>query len=166
MLDLNDNKWKDLKGGYKILYDASEVLKKLKEPVLIKEYRDLINELGDELHHQGDVELASYYAIPHLINIANLHDLTAANILSLINTIIIASNNNNPDMPLDIKIEYDQYLIQIGTLGKKLIAREWDLELASTSLAAIAISKKQIELAKAIIILEDQSTLNELLETY
>ena len=60
--------------------------------------------------------------------------------------------------------EHENY--QLGQLGGTLTECNWDLSLAATSLAAIALGKGQWKLARAITILEDPSTLAELLETY
>ena len=167
MLDLNDSKWKTFLGGYNILYDVSEPLKKLLNATSAEEINFIIKELQEELHHQGDVGLASYYAVPHLIIIANQKKHIVTDILVLVITIIIAgTNNRNPKIPLDLKADYDKALIELGEIGISLINREWDLALASLALAALAISKGQINLAKAITILEDDGTLEELLENY
>jgi hypothetical protein len=66
MLDFDDSRWKGLKGGYRIPYDPRPVLRNLEEG---KDLSDAWSELWDELHHQGDVDVASYAAVPHLVRI-------------------------------------------------------------------------------------------------
>ena len=68
-MTLNDNLWKKLHGGYKTLYDASIPLRQLEETEDKEKIREIFNELWNELHHQGDVGLASYLALPHLVRI-------------------------------------------------------------------------------------------------
>ncbi|WCT12617.1 hypothetical protein [Mucilaginibacter jinjuensis] len=165
MLDLNDSRWKLLIGGYKIPYDASIPLRALMHIDNIHDAKTIIDELFDELHHQGDVDLASYYAVPHLVSIAQIKHFIIADILSLIITIEIVRHNNIP-VPNDLEHDYNNALKDIGTLGQSLINHDWDLGLAAISLAAIAISKGQTDLAHAITILEDPGTLDELLESY
>ena len=62
-MTLNDNLWKELQGGYRMDYDASVPLRQL-EQTTDKKYMD---ELWIELHHQGDVGLASYLSLPQLV---------------------------------------------------------------------------------------------------
>ncbi|HEY0686085.1 MAG TPA: hypothetical protein VGD45_27325 [Steroidobacter sp.] len=64
MMSLDDERWRQLKGGYRVTYDPSGALKLLESGV------DVWGELWDELHHQGDVDVASYAAVPHLVRIA------------------------------------------------------------------------------------------------
>jgi hypothetical protein len=66
MLSYHDQKWKDLKGGYKKPYDPIAALQKLERGEKVDEAWE---ELWNELHHQGDVGEASYAAVPHLVRI-------------------------------------------------------------------------------------------------
>jgi hypothetical protein len=166
MLDLNDPKWKEFEGGYRIRYDASVPLKKLEKATKKEEVSHILAELWDELHHQGDVGIASYYSVPHLIRIVKTSQTLAPDILNLIITIEIERHRNNPSIPSDLFNDYDQAIKDLGGIGKSIINVDWDLQLASTALAAIALSKGQVDLARAIVILEDQGTLDELLEQY
>lgn len=166
MIGLDDIKWKQLHGGYRELYDASVPLKKLEQAKQKGEIKAIVEELWNNLHHQGDVDTASYYAIPHLIRIANDKDSFIPEILSLPITIEIERHRSNPPIPSELTADYYHAITQIGELGRSIINNSWDLVIASISLSAIAISKGQIELARAITLLEDQSTLDEFLETY
>lgn len=166
MLNLDDPKWEEFYGGYKTTYNASIPLRKLKNASRSEEIADLIDELHEELHHQGDVGLASYYSVPHLINSALQKTDNSINIISLIITIELARHSNNPKIPKDLEKDYRDAILNLGNLGISLIEGNWNLEVGTTSLAAIALSKGQIELAKAITILEDPSTLLEFIETY
>jgi hypothetical protein len=166
MLSLNDNRWKVLNGGYRQPYDASILLRKLESVSDNQVRKSILTDLFDELHHQGDVDLASYYAVPHLVRIATKKQLIDFDILWMVTTIEIESHRNNPPIPADLTQDYEHAIEQLGELGKSAIKEEWDLSSAAATLAAIAASKGQIELARAIIILEDTSTLKELLDTY
>jgi hypothetical protein len=87
MITLEDNLWKELKGGYKTPYDASSALKRLERTSDKQEIDRIFEELWDELHHQGDVELASYLALPQLVRIAKNKNLFDWNVLALSATI-------------------------------------------------------------------------------
>ncbi|WP_259070910.1 hypothetical protein HDF24_22890 [Mucilaginibacter sp. X4EP1] len=166
MLSLLDRQWQQFEGGYRQLYDASVPLRILEKAPTQEEFDSVINELWDELHHQGDVGLASYYSVPHLVRIASATQLSIVNIINLIVTIELARLNNNPAIPFELITDYNDAIFQLGELGKSLFKYEWDLQIATSSLSAIAIAKGQVALARALAILDDQGTLDELLETY
>jgi len=80
---LADPKWGELEGGYKgALYNASAALKQLEQAETLLGVNNIYKELWNELHHQGDVGLASYYAVPHLVRIAKQSKLVDYNVLS------------------------------------------------------------------------------------
>ena len=166
MLDLNDSRWEEFDGGYKIPYNASDTLKDLEQTSDIADLKEIIIELYDELHHQGDVDMASYYAVPHLVRIAWEKQSHIDEIIGLVITIETARLKNNPPIPADLKEDYDQAMLELGELGKILLKKEWDLSLTCVSLSAIAISKGQTDLGKAIINLEDPGTLGEFIDGF
>jgi len=166
MLNLNDPKWSQLKGGYRIEYDASESLRKLEQANNQNDIDEVMSELWDELHHQGDVDLASYYAVPHLIRIAKSKPRFVTDIIAIAITIEIERHRNNPSLPTDLVGDYQDALRELGELAIHLINQPWELTLASIALSAIAVSKNQVGLARAISLLEDESILEEFLDTY
>jgi hypothetical protein len=64
MLSLTDPIWRELQGGYRTPYDASKPLAQMERG------ESVWDELWNELHHQGDIGVASYAAIPQLVRIA------------------------------------------------------------------------------------------------
>jgi hypothetical protein len=72
MLPLNDERWRSLDGGYRIPYDASVALRALEHA---GDLQPVWDELWNELHHQGDVGIASYAAVPPLVRIAGARNL-------------------------------------------------------------------------------------------
>ena len=106
MLSLNDKKWKEFDGGYRTPYDASLPLKRLEQAASTDEIKSVFTELWNELHHQGDVGLASYYSIPHLIRIAKEKKIYDYNAFGLVATIEIERHSNNPKLPSDFEEEY------------------------------------------------------------
>src|SRR6202166_34878 len=61
---IDDERWSHLTGGYKIPFDPRPPLAKLENQ---RDTKTAWQELGEELHHQGDVGDASYAAIPELV---------------------------------------------------------------------------------------------------
>lgn len=88
------NKSKKLNGGYGIPYDLEPAIKKLDTF-----HEEAISELWENLYHQGDIGLASYAAVPALVQ---------AGELSLVAAIEVArKSGSNPELPEGLKAEYE-----------------------------------------------------------
>ena len=166
MIELNDKRWKKFEGGYRTPYDASVPLKKLEQSTTSQEIDLIFKELWEELHHQGDVGLASYFAVPHLIRIAKEKKIINYNIFGLITTIEIERHKNNPPLPEEFESSYLQSLkVELPELIKLSITNDWDSDLTITILSALAVSKGQTKLAEAITKMDDD-VLTEFLENF
>jgi hypothetical protein len=66
MLSLDDNRWNDFTGGYRIKCDPRPLLAELERA---QNKETAWHGLWEELHHQGDVGEASYASVPHLVRI-------------------------------------------------------------------------------------------------
>ncbi|HNR18038.1 MAG TPA: hypothetical protein PKG90_15330 [Chitinophagaceae bacterium] len=157
MIGLDDSKWKELDGGYRMAYDASVPLKGLEQAITDEETDAVFAELWNELHHQGDVGLASYYAVPHFIRIAKEKNLYNWNVFGLIATIEIARHSNNPTLPEELEPVYLHALQkELPELITKVIADKWDMTMTAAILSSLAVSKGHIEMADAILKMEDE----------
>jgi hypothetical protein len=165
-MDLNDRIWATLYGGYKIPYNASRPLKKLNDAITQEEFEAVFAELWDNLHHQGDVGMASYFAVPQLVNICITKKLLDWNFIGL--CVLIEScrlKGNNPELPREFQDDYFESLIQFERyllLNFKNITDQTGLRL---TLALFAIVNGQPGLGKAIEIL-DEDMLSEFLENH
>ncbi|RYY35672.1 MAG: hypothetical protein EOP46_09210 [Sphingobacteriaceae bacterium] len=164
LLDLDNPLWASLEGGYKSIYDASVPLKNLKQATTLQEADAIYQELWDNLHHQGDVGLASYYALPYLVNIAIKNKLVDYNVLGLVSVIEIQRHQDNPKIPSALFYDYNSALQKLAELAILVIDSDWDLSLTSSALAAIAVAKGQIKLAEAIMNLDSEDAIDEFLE--
>ncbi|MEM6700718.1 MAG: hypothetical protein AAF599_20100, partial [Bacteroidota bacterium] len=113
MLDLEDEKWKSFHGGYGVIYDASILLKKLESANDKEEIKQMLNELFQELYHQGDVGLASYFALPHLIRIGIEKQIDRYEIPLLVASVEIQRSSDNPKILEDYKEEYEREIKSI-----------------------------------------------------
>jgi len=166
-LQLDDIRWKELEGGYRsVLYDASDALKRIEKADTLQTANSIYEELWEELHHQGDVGLASYYAVPHLVRIAKHNELVDYNVLSLVSTIEIQRHKNNPEIPKALGSQYHQAIRDLAEVAKIAMKKDWDLAMATTALAAIALAKNQIKLATLILNLDSEDEIDEFLESY
>jgi hypothetical protein len=167
MIELNDKRWREFEGGYRTPYDASIALKKLEQASTTKEADAVLSELLEELHHQGDVGLASYFSVPHIIRIAKEKKLFSFNIFGLVATIEIERHKDNPKLPTEFEAAYLHSLqVELPELIKLCVAEKWDITLASTILSALAVSKGHIDLAEAISKMEDEDLVKEFLENF
>jgi transposase len=94
MLSLTDTIWRELEGGYRVPYDASKALARMEGG------ESAWDELWNELHHQGDVGVASYAAIPQIVRIYEARRGSDWNLYALAATIEIERHRKtNPLLP-------------------------------------------------------------------
>lgn len=80
---MEDEKWIGLEGGYRgCQYDPRPALTRLRAGD-----ESAWTELWNELHHQGDVGLASYAVVPQLVRIHRDRDIPDWQTYALIGTI-------------------------------------------------------------------------------
>ena len=92
-----------------------------------------MDELYEELHHQGDVGVASYLSVPHLIRIGIEKSISNWRILGLIALIEIERHSvHNPELPKEYEQEYLMMLNRIYELAE--INKNWVRTYTSCSL--------------------------------
>jgi hypothetical protein len=166
-LTLDDPKWSELEGGYKrTLYNASIALKQLEQAKTLSGTETVYKELWNELHHQGDVGLASYYAVPHLVRIAKQSQLIDSNVLGLVSVIEIQRHKNNPRLPAKLQPAYSEAIRGLQKLAETALNQNDGFDLVTSALSAIALAKGQINLADAIQRLDSMDVIEDFLENY
>jgi hypothetical protein len=104
MLGLDDNRWNNLKGGYKILFDPRPLLLKLESG---SDIEAIWHDLWDELYHQGDIGDASYAAVPYLVQIYRQRNKLDWNTYAMVATIELArGQRDNPPLPEWLEKDY------------------------------------------------------------
>jgi len=167
-LNLDDPRWRELEGGYKgCLYDASAALVRLEVAKNLKDVDTIYAELWNELHHQGDVGIASYYALPHLVRIAKETKLVNENVLGLISVIEIQrQKKHNPPLPKLLADIYNNALVDLLALAEIVLKTDLTLDGISSVLTAIALAKGHVKLAEAILNMDSEDVINEFLENF
>jgi hypothetical protein len=166
-MNLNDSIWQNLKGGYKIPYDVSVPLRKLEQtsdPVIIK---GIWEELWNELHHQGDVGLASYLAVPQLVRIEKQKKLFDWNLLGLCS--IIEQQRHlgaNESLPIEFYTYYSEGLEGLKLFVLDNLNQDLDDTTYTIALGTLATCTGRPKLGKAIIELEDENVMDEFLEQF
>ena len=106
-MDLESKIWPTLEGGYRIPYDASRPLRRLRDTSEKDEVESIFVELWDNLHHQGDVGLASYLAVPQLVCICMGKKSLDSNYIGL--CVLIENcriEDHNPELPVEFQDLY------------------------------------------------------------
>lgn len=156
MISLDDQIWKELKGGYKITYDVSVPLRRLEHLIDNRENDVIYRELWNELHHQGDVGLASYLAVPQFVRIAKMKKLFNWNILAICATIEQQRQlGQNPGLPEIYEEYYQNGLAELKAFIIDNIAGVSDETTFRSALSALAACNRQAKLSKAIIEMSD-----------
>ena len=139
MLPFDDPRWAVMLGGYRVPYDPRPALRMLEDGGDAKAVWD---ELWNELHHQGDVDLASYAAVPHLLRIHITNDLADWNTYSLMEVIEWRrGTGDNPAVP-DWLIEgYEQAWQDVVEAALLDLLRSSEENLNRCALGVVAMSR-------------------------
>ena len=160
MLGLEDPRWTELKGGYRIPFDPRPLLKELERNV---ELNSVWKELWNELHHQGDVGEASFAAVPHIVRICRDRGLLDWNVYAIVSIIELARGQGcNPDAPDWLRDDYFNAIRDLSKNGLSELPGAKDPELARAILGVIAIEKGLRTHARFLVRYSDE----ELLEIY
>ncbi|HWY09791.1 MAG TPA: hypothetical protein VN026_00625 [Bacteroidia bacterium] len=165
-MDLDNKIWQTLDGGYKIPYDVSHPLKKLRSTSDEKIIADIFADLWDNLHHQGDVGLSSYLALPHLATICIDKKSFDWNFIGLCVVIEhFRKSNHNPRLPDEYKNDYFDALKRLEQYLLTNFKNIKDPTTLRLTLALLATVNGQVELGKAIENL-DEDMVKDFLEQF
>lgn len=161
MLPLDDERWSDLQGGYRSPCDPRPALARLE-----RGDTSAWDELWNELHHQGDVGLASYAAVPHLVQIHRERDVADWQTYALIGTIeTCRSQGRNPALPNWLEPGYKGAWAAVVTLACRDLPRTADETTVRSILGAVAMAKGVRKLGE-IILDFTADELAEMIEAY
>ena len=139
MLSLDDERWTTLEGGYRMPFDPRPWLQRLATG---KENEVVWHEFWEELHHQGDVGVASYATVPHLVRIYRELGGVDWNPYAIVACIdLCRTEPRNPPLPDWLK---DDYFLAIQNLSDYGMLQWRQVKAANDSrgiLAIMAIAK-------------------------
>jgi hypothetical protein len=161
MIGLNDSRWQSFRGGYRLPFDASPWLRKLEaDPTTAEEVWE---QFWNELHHQGDVDEASYATAPQLVRICVGHDLLDWNAFALVATIEECRVfGANPELPEWLESDYHAAFKELAGFGAKHFHKSWPKELVQSFLAVAAFAKDAPKTARLLIAFSE----DEMAEVY
>jgi hypothetical protein len=139
-MDFSDDRWSGLMGGYRQPYDPRPALKAIDGD---QNAEAAWSELWEELHHQSDVDIASYAALPWIAHLAAKGKAGGWNAYALAATIEEArSNSRNPPIPEWLVASYAQGWSQLCTAALNLLRDAEDPLVVRSVLAVVAIHKR------------------------
>lgn len=158
MLSLDDPRWTEFEGGYRMLFDPRPALMQLETN---RNVEDAWHTLWEELHHQGDVGEASYAAVPHLVRIHQKHGVIDWNTYAIVATIELARDwPRNPPISKWLENDYVQALSNLAAVGTREVLIADNVEHVRAILAVIALAKSVRTHAKFLINYSDEEMLD------
>jgi len=139
MLSLDDKRWNNMLGGYRMPYDPRPAFAKLQSGTDIS---NAWEELWGDLHHQGDVNEASYASVPHLVRIYHERPTADWNTYGIVGVIELArKSGKNPDVPSWLAEDYFKAIQELAKIGLAEIPKTNDPDVVRAILGVIALAK-------------------------
>jgi hypothetical protein len=149
MLSLDDKRWSDLKGGYRLPFDQRPLLLKLESGTDVDAAWE---ELWEEVHHQGDVGEASYAAVPHLVRIYRQPGIPDWNTYAIVACIeLCRGKRSNPELPKWLEEDYFHAIEDLAVTGVAEFERVKEPEVIRGILIVLAISKSARTYGKLLL---------------
>jgi hypothetical protein len=146
MLPLDDPRWATYKGGYRVPYDASVPLRRL---FAEGPSEALWDELWQELQHQGDVDQASYAAVPHLVEFIRCSPRLDWNPLGLVACIELERPRNRGRLRKELAESYFAAIRALPAILGTHPDQEWSEQVVLAAVSCIALARGQRWLAQA-----------------
>jgi len=138
MLTLRDERWNTLLAGYRTPYDLRPALARLESE---RDVSAVWHELWNELHRQGDVDLASYAAVSRLVRICHQHPCKDYTPYAIVTVIELArKRGTNPDTPAWLADGHFASIQELATPGLHELRQSSNPELVQTILAILALA--------------------------
>jgi hypothetical protein len=156
-MELDNRLWSTLEGGYRSPYNAARPLRRLGDATRPDEVEGILEELRDNLHYRGNVGLASYLAVPHIISICIDRRCLDANFIGL--CLLIENcriNGNNPELPREYESVYFDSLRRLEEYLLLNFISIGDRTALRLTLALFAMLNGQPGLGRAIEILGEE----------
>jgi len=139
MISLEDTRWSNMTGGYKMPFDPRPLLRRLETE---RDTAGVWHELWEELHNQGDVGDASFAAVPFLVRIYQERGVIDWNTYAIVAIIELArTEGKNPDVPEWIAEDYFHAIRRLAEIGTKEVMQAEAADDVCAILSVVAIEK-------------------------
>ncbi len=139
-------------------YDASEALMRMERG------EEVWDELWNELHHQGDVGVASYASIPQLVRISAANRGFTWNLYALAATIEIERHRkDNPTLPNWLAPSYEAAWESLVQMALSDLGGKPDESVLRSALSVVALGRGDLRLG-ALLNHSDSSEIAAYLE--
>jgi hypothetical protein len=150
LLPLDDPRWASYRSGYRRVFDCRPLLQHLAD----QGFSDwLWDKLWEELHHQGDVDEASYAVLPYLVSHAATLDAVDVEVLAYAYVVEACRRNpdgqKNPDVPAELRLGYEEALAALPSMMLSKAAQDWSEDHVKYFAAMIAVTRGHLKLARA-----------------
>ena len=149
MLSPDDPRWKTLKGGYRMPLDPRPLIHRLQNE---SDTESVWKELWDELHHQGDVDEASYVAVPLIVDAIEKRAGADWNPFAIVAIIELErGQGRNPEVPAWLSDEYFTAIQRLAAVAVRELPSTRDPDSVRAMLSAIALAKGLRTQAKFLV---------------
>lgn len=163
MLRFDDDRWDHLEGGYRVPYDPRPALRRFRRGT---DDDAVWDHVWQELHHQGDVGVASYAAVPHLVDTHRTRRLDTWQTYAICGTIeLCRTEGRNPPLPPWLGDDYHAALRELAAHGLAQLATTSDPLVERSILGLIALVRGLRNLARAALEFTDDE-LTEMFASY
>ena len=138
MLSLDDERWSNLRGGYRTPYDPRPEFESLR---VDGRRPEAWKTLWNELHHQGDVDTASYAAVPHLVALYLEAGEPDWNTYALVGCIEVERVRANPGVPDWLLPGYNAGLSALAEQASREVLATSDPLIVRSALGLIALTR-------------------------
>jgi hypothetical protein len=149
MLSLDDPRWAQMKGGYRVAFDPRPLFANLEAG---NHDEEIWHTLWNELHHQGDVDEASYGSVPHLVRIYRQRSTVDWNTYAIVATIELArGERKNPELPTWLEDGYFEAIRDLAETGVKQLPGTQDQYALRGILSVVALQKGTRTYARVLL---------------
>ena len=161
MLPLDDSRWGTYVGGYRMAYDASSALTELFK--LGSDRNQVLEELENELYHQGDLGSASSAAVPWLVEYLRRCPEFEVRVAALILAIEFGRPHNQEPVPEEIRASYGEAIRQLPDIILSKRDHPWNDSQVALGAAILAMGQSNRWFARTYFEL-DRSMLDHMLK--
>ncbi|MDJ0973509.1 MAG: barstar family protein [Planctomycetota bacterium] len=157
MLPLDDPRWQELQGAYRAPYDPRPALLRLATD---DRTEAAWKELWDALHHQGNVDVASYAAVPHIVRILAARNVPDWHPYALVSVIELERHRpSNPALPDWLQEGYEAAWLRLMGLALYELEGVDDPLVSRCILGALAVAKGLHARARLFLDMSDDEVL-------